>query len=307
MDNMPQSLSLIIPVYNEEENIKEVIQESDSFLKKTDHDYEIIIVDDGSRDKTFDIAKNLQKKHKKVKLLSHIQNMGKTHALLSGFKKANNDVFVIMDGDCQFTPKDIPRFIEKLNEGFDVVNGWGEKKEPTSKKIASYIFNTISRRMWGLDIHQFNLGYKAFRRETVKNMDMSHDEHRYMLPLLKTKGFKIGEVKVNYYHRKAGTSKYGPSRLLVGVLDMIALRLRMSFLDRPMRLFGTLGVLLFIAGIFGGLSLLYFRLIGELFSEHIPLTLTTILLLLSGIQLFAFGFLADTMSTINKEVKKMKE
>ncbi len=304
---MPESVSLIIPVYNEEENIRQVIEESDAFLKTLKSDYEIIVVDDGSIDGTGQVISKFAEKNKRVKQITFQKNCGKTEAIVSGFKAAKNDVVVMMDGDCQFTARDIPKFMEKIREGYDVVNGWGVKKEPISKIIASFIFNFISKRLWHMDIRQFNIGYKAFRKSVVKGLEMKKDEHRYMLPILKTMGYKIGEVKVEYFYRTKGVSKYTSSRFLLGVLDMIALKLRLKFLDKPMRFFGTIGFLLFAAGIISGAILLFYKLTGSLFSEHIPLTLAMLLFILTGIQLFSFGFLAEVISTMDKDIKMLKQ
>lgn len=285
-------LSVVVPLYNEEDNIYQVVDDLEQTFASLGIDGEIILIDDGSTDRTLEIAQLLEREYPHVNVVSHDVNQGKTAAMQTGFRYATGDYVVLMDGDGQFLAKDIPKMVEKLKDGFDVVNGWGQKKEPLTKTIPSLIYNGISRKLFSLNVHQFNLGYKAFKREALADLILKKDEHRYILPLLKEKGFTITEVPVEYLPRQNGKSKYGVMRIPLGVMDMVSLKMELALGERPFRVFGLVSLGLILSGLFFGLYSVYSVIVGSEISMW-PIAFCT-MFLLSGITMLFVGYAVET-------------
>jgi glycosyltransferase involved in cell wall biosynthesis len=283
-----KKLSVVVPLYNEKDNIREVVEDLEETLILSEMEFEIVLVDDGSTDDTFKIARGLERECPYVKVICHETNKGKSAAMMTGFRNVEGDYIVLMDGDGQFSARDIPRMIEKLEEGYDVINGWGEKQEPITKIIPSLIYNGICRRIFSLNVRQFNLGFKAFRRETVEGLHLKKDEHRYILPLLKEKQCKITEVPVAYLPRQNGKSKYGIMRIPNGVMDMVALKIELTLGERPFRFFGFVScgliLLAILLGLYAGYEVLFNNIV------HMWSIAFSVVFLLFGITLLFIGY-----------------
>lgn len=287
-------ISIVIPVYNECENIHPLYESLQQALQGMEH--EIIFVDDGSTDESYRTIRKLHEKNRYVKCVRLARNFGKTAALAAGFDMAKGDIIVTMDGDLQNDPKDIPGMIAMLEE-YDAVSGWRhERRDPLlSKKIPSRISNRLSRWLTGLPIHDFNCGLKAYRREALEGLELYGEMHRYIPAMLAWRGYRVGEMKVHHHERKYGKSKYGFSRLLRGLLDLLNFKFWAGYSTRPLHFFGTLGLVLFAAGFLADLYLVMLKLLyGESLSER-PLLLLGMLLMIIGFQIFMIGFLAEIM------------
>ncbi len=303
-------ISVVVPIYNEKENILPLYERLKKVLKEED---EIIFVDDGSTDGSYEILKELHSKDKKVKCVKFSRNFGKTAALMAGFEMAKGDIIVTIDGDLQNDPEDIPKLVEKLEE-CDVVNGWRyDRKDPfLSKKLPSIISNKISRWLTGLKLHDFNCGLKAYKKECLDDLELYGEMHRYIPAILAWKGYKVGEVKVKHYPRKYGESKYGMARLARGLFDLINFKFWAGYSTRPLHFFGGIGLTMFLAGFLINFYLLILKLFyGETLSNR-PLLLLGILLMIMGFQIFMTGFLAEIMirnyySSSNKKIYVIKE
>lgn len=291
-----KKISIVIPVMNEQDNVTELYNQLKPVLSKTG-EYEILFIDDGSRDETAKRIKEI--KDKNVRLIQFQRNFGKAAALSCGFKESKGDLIITMDGDLQDDPKEIPRFIEKLKE-FDVVSGWKFKRyDPITKTMPSKFFNWLTKQITGVNIHDSNCGFKAYRRYVVENLDIYGELHRYIPALAHRKGYSIGEIKVEHHARKHGTSKYGVGRLLKGFLDLITVEFLIDYTKRPLHFFGSIGI---ISGGFGFLICLYLVNLW-IQSVHIgdrPLLMLGILLIIMGVQFIAIGLMGELMVSLNK-------
>lgn len=289
-------LSIVIPAYNEEKNIIPLYKEITGVLKKLNRDYEIIFVDDGSKDRTFTLIESVTKKDKKVKVIKFRKNFGQTAALDAGFKNSKGKIIIAMDADLQNDPNDIPRLLNKIAEGYDVVSGWRYKrKDGFFKNSFSRIAHLLRALITKEKIHDSGCTLKAYKKECFKDLDLYGEMHRFIPSILSWKGFKIGEIKVNHRKRKYGKTKYGLMRLIKGLLDLIVLKFWMQYSARPIHLFGGAGILSLLLGFLIGTYLIIVRTIYKTPLYNRPLLLLVILLIVLGIQLFALGLLADIM------------
>ena len=292
------NISIVIPVYNEEKNIIILYKLLKSVLSK--YQYEMIFVDDGSVDNTSSVIKDISKKDKKVKLISFQRNYGKSDALSAGFDNAKGDIIITLDGDLQDNPKEIPRFIEKLNQGYDLVVGWKfKRKDPLTKIIPSKFFNLLTSFLTKVKIHDMNCGFKAYKKEVIKNINVYGELHRYIPAMAFWRGYKIGEIKVKHYPRRYGKSKYGVNRLFKGFMDLITVKFLMSYGRRPLHLFGLTGLLCFFLGIVSGLYLTYLWFKGIVIGDR-PLLMLAVLLIVLGVQFISLGLLGDMIISENK-------
>lgn len=304
-------ISIVIPVYNEHENITPLYESIEHALHGLE--YEIIFVDDGSTDESYHTIRELHERDGRIKCVRLARNFGKTAALTAGFEMAQGDIIVTMDGDLQNDPGDIPGMIAMLEE-YDAVSGWRhDRKDPLlSKKVPSRISNRLSRWLTGLPIHDFNCGLKAYKKETLEGLELYGEMHRYIPAILAWKGYTVGEMKVRHHERKHGESKYGFSRLLRGLLDLINFKFWAGYSTRPLHFFGAIGLVLFVAGFFADLYLVMLKLLyGENLSER-PLLLLGMLLMIIGFQIFMIGFLAEIMvrnyySSSGKKIYTVRE
>ena len=303
------TVSVVIPLLNEKENLKELYPRLKKVLEETGDDYEIIFVDDGSTDGSLDVLKRFSSQDPKVKIISFRKNFGKATALHYGFKAANGDVIITMDADLQDMPEEIPTLLKKLEEGYDLVSGWKfDRKDGFIKRFSSKIFNSITSFVSGVKLHDFNCGLKAYRKETLKELELYGELHRFIPLLVNWKGFKVGEVKVNHAPRKYGESKFGGERFLRGFFDLLTVTLLTKYTHKPLHLFGLLGLLLSTGGFVINLYLTILWFSGK-FIGHRPLLMLGILLMIIGIQFIFFGLLAELVvfSTRGKEYPIVKE
>ena len=287
--------SVVIPVYNEADNIEHLFAQLAPALTPLGN-YEIIFVDDGSTDGTFERIKILHHKNKQVRCISFRRNLGKTAALMAGFREAQGKVVVTMDGDMQNDPMDILDLVPMLTE-IDVVSGWRQDRKDTwfRKKLPSLISNALSRWLTDLPLHDFNCPLKVYRKEAVKGLDLYGDMHRYIPAVLAWQGFLVGEARVRHYKRLHGSSKYGLGRLFRGFLDLINFKFWAGYSTRPLHFFGKMGSLVLGAGLFVNFYLLLLKAqYGEQLSRR-PLLLLGTLLMIIGLQIVFLGFLAEIM------------
>jgi glycosyltransferase involved in cell wall biosynthesis len=287
-------VSVIVPLYNEEESLRPLYNEIRKFVKPLSCDHEIIFVDDGSTDKSLSIIKELARTDNKIKYLSFRTNYGKSAALQVGFKNASGDAIVTMDADLQDDPAEIPNLLKKLEEGYDLVSGWKKKRfDPLIKKFSSRFFNYITRLMSGIKIHDFNCGLKAYRKEVVESINVYGELHRYIPVLAKWKGFKISEIVVKHHARRYGKTKFGISRFFKGFIDLITVTFTTRFAKRPMHLFGMVGVITTFVGIAINAYLAFEKLFMGTSLSNRPLLFLGILLIIVGVQFFAIGLIGE--------------
>jgi len=287
-------LSIVVPVYDEAESLEELHGRLTEVLNKLDLRSEIIFVDDGSRDSSFDVLERLYLQDSRVEVVGLRRNFGKTAALLAGFQEARGSVIVTMDSDLQDDPKELSRFLEETNE-YDLVSGWKRRRrDPLTKTLPSRLFNLVVRLSTGIPLHDFNCGYKAYRREVLEDLKLYGELHRFIPVMAYWKGYRIGELEVEHHARKYGSSKFGASRLFKGLLDFIKVLFLTRYMQRPLQLFGLLGALSLSLGAAGFLYLFVLKLLGHaVFQSHGPLLVFSGILVVSGLQLFTMGLLGE--------------
>lgn len=292
--------SIVIPIFNEEKSIPLLYNK----LKKVliNQNYEIIFIDDGSTDNSFNILSSINKKDNKVKVIKFRKNFGKASALQAGFKLSKGDIILTMDSDLQDDPNEIPKFIDKIKEGYDFVNGWKTNKHTEHSFISallSKLFNKLTCLSTGIKLHDFNCPYKAYKREVIKNINLYGDMHRYIPLLVNLKGFKMTEIKVKNVPRKYGKTKYRSSRIFKGFFDLITINYLIKFKKKPLHLFGSIGLSLFGIGFLISLYLTLKKFILGASIGREPLLLLGILLLILGIQFFSLGLIGETLINFN--------
>lgn len=296
------SLSIVIPLLNEEESLKELYDWIASVMRSNRFSYEVIFIDDGSTDGSWEIITRLAAENEQIKGIRFLKNFGKSQALHAGFRQASGDIVVTMDADLQDNPEEIPELVRLIEEeGYDLVSGWKKKRydHALTKNIPSKLFNWAARRTSGVKLHDFNCGLKAFRKEVIKTIEVSGEMHRYIPVLAKNAGFsRIGEKVVRHQARKFGKTKFGADRFINGFLDLITIWFVSKFGKRPMHLFGALGVLMFIIGsgfaLYLGIDKLFINPTGRLLSER-PQFYIALTAMIMGTQFFLAGFLGEIM------------
>ncbi len=287
------AISIVIPVYNEEKNVKSLLDKLVKVLRKIKKSYEIIFIDDGSVDSTLNILKSLSD----IKILRLSRNFGQTAALAAGFREAYGNVIITLDGDLQNDPNDIPKLLEKADEGYDIVNGWRfDRQDPLSKKFPSLFANWIISKMSGVKIHDFGCTLKVYKRSFVKDLNLYGEMHRFIPVIAAINGAKITEIKVKHHKRKFGTSKYGLSRTLRVILDLISVKYFLSYSYRPIHLFGSIGIVFgssgFLIALFLSLERIFYK--TPLFNR--PLLLLGVVLMIFGAQFLGIGLLAEIIT-----------
>lgn len=293
-------VSVLIPVKDEEATIQELATRVTAVLDRLGRSFEIIFVDDGSADGTVRRIREAHAADRRVKLVRLRRNFGKAAALTAGFDQSRGRIILTMDGDLQDDPDEIPRFLEALEEkDLDLVSGWKhQRRDPASKRLPSLLFNWVTRRIAGVDLHDFNCGFKAYRREVLEQIAVYGELHRYIPVLASRRGFTVGEIPVHHHPRRHGVSKYGWDRLYKGLLDLITVLFITRYTRRPLHLFGAFG-LLFLTGGFGiNLYLAILWMGGEYLSNR-PLLLFGILLMLLGFHTLTTGLLGEMITFKN--------
>jgi glycosyltransferase involved in cell wall biosynthesis len=297
MSNNPDAskvtLSVVIPLYNEEKSLAELYNRIILSLKSLSLNCELIFVDDGSTDNSFSVLKDLHKKDDRIKVIRFRKNFGKSAALSAGFKEATGKTIVTIDADLQDLPEEIPILIKKIEEGYDLVSGWKfKRKDPLVRRVASRLFNSVTTFYTGVKIHDFNCGLKCYRREVTEEIELYGELYRYIPALASWKGFKVGEVKVNHQPRIHGKSKFGGERYVRGFFDLLTVIMLTKYPEKPLHFFGLMGTILSLAGLAINIYMAALRLSGKWISNR-PLLLLGILFLILGIQFIFFGLMGE--------------
>jgi len=297
-------VSVVIPVLNEEENVEDLYSALKSALDPAEFDYEVLFVDDGSTDRTVELLRPFAEKDPKVRLLEFRRNFGKAAAWAAGFDHAEGDVIVTIDADLQNDPKDIPKLVSYIGV-YDVVNGWRKKrKDPfVIRRFPSIIANWLISRVTGVKLRDYGTGLKAYKADVVKNINIYGEMHRFIPAVANWYGVKIIEVETTHHPRRRGHSKYGISRTLIVILDLITIKFLQSFSTKPLQAFGPIGLVCGAAGFFINLYLVFLWFSGEKIG-HRPLLLLGILLVIVGIQLIGMGLLGEMLVNSYHESEK---
>ena len=286
-------VSVVVPVYNERESVRPLSEELLTALRGLGRPSEILFVDDGSTDGTTEVLAELAAEEPEIAVVRLRRNFGKAAALMAGFREARGDAIVTIDGDLQDDPSEIPRLLEELEAGADLVSGWKrDRRDPWSRRAASAVFNGVTTRMSGLKLHDLNCGFKAYRAEVVRSLALTGDQYRYIPVLAAAEGFTVRELAVNHRPRRYGRSKYGLERYLRGFLDLLTILFIGRFRQRPMHLFGGVGMLFIVVGVVISAYLSVLRLSGEAIGAR-PLLLLGVLLIVVGVQLFTIGLVSE--------------
>jgi glycosyltransferase involved in cell wall biosynthesis len=291
-------LSIIIPLLNEEESIPELVQQIVGTLAENNiRDYEIIFIDDGSTDNSFNVIKEQRQNNSNIHCIRFRRNYGKSAALSVGFEQARGKYVITMDADLQDDPKEIPNLIAKINMGYDLVSGWKKKRyDPISKTIPSKFFNYVTSKTTGVRLHDFNCGLKAYRRAVIKTVLVYGEMHRYIPALAHLDGFKVAEIPVQHHPRKYGKTKFGLSRFIYGFLDLLTVLVTVKYMKRPLHFFGSLGVILTLIGFITNLALSIEWFMGSTTLSNRPLLWFGIASIIVGIQFISLGLLGELMT-----------
>ncbi len=300
-------ISVVVPIYNEKDNVAILHQKIKDVMVKNSYDYEIIFVDDGSSDGTSDVMQQLAKGDKNLKIIRFRRNFGQTAAMAAGFDYAKGDVIVSLDGDLQNDPEDIPALLQKIEEGYDVVSGWRKNRQDEKKRVAfSKVANWLIGRITKVDLHDYGCSLKAYRSDVAKNLHMYGELHRFIPVLANIYGASITEIPVRHHPRQFGQSKYNLSRTFRVIVDLILMYFMQKFVTRPIHFFGIIGFFLFALG-FGIDS--YLAVEKIFFGMNIgnrPLLLMGVLLILTGINLGGIGIISEFLTRIYYESQNKK-
>ena len=288
-------LSVVVPIYNEEENIPILHARITEALVEAGLDYELILVDDGSTDNSYRALKGLAAQDPRVKVVRFRRNFGQTAAMTAGFDLASGRVVVPMDGDLQNDPLDIPLLLARIDEGYDVVSGWRKYRKDTfiNRKLPSIIANGLISRMTGVHLHDYGCTLKAYRRDVLDDVNLYGEMHRFVPALASQVGGKVTELPVRHHERLHGKSKYGISRTMKVVLDLMTVKFLLSYSTKPIQLFGRWGIYTLCAGVLSGALTLYMKLFEQISMNRNPLLILTAFLLFMGIQFIVLGLLAE--------------
>jgi len=309
-----KDISVVIPVFNEEENIKLLYPKLKQILDSLKKDYEIIFVDDGSTDKTPTLLHRICEENRKVKGIIFRRNFGQTAAISAGFDYAKGEVIVTLDADLQNDPEDIPQLISKIEEGFDVVSGWRAERKDSflSRRMPSHISNWLASLFTGVRLHDYGCTLKAYRKEIAKDIKLYGEMHRFIPALASWVGASICEVKVRHHPRKYGESKYDFSRINRGFLDLLTVKFLLSFAARPIQIFGKFGLMSIFSGFICGVILVVMKVVSGVDMTGNPFLYLSILFLLIGGQFISIGLLGEIISRTyhesqNKSIYFVKE
>lgn len=293
-------ISVVVPLFNEEESLPELVAWIERVMVANNFSHEVLLIDDGSRDKSWSVVERLSAQDHKIKGIRFRKNYGKSAALQVGFTHAQGDVIITMDADLQDSPDEIPALYKMITEdNFDLVSGWKQKRfDPLSKTIPTKIYNGATRAMTGIQLHDMNCGLKAYKNEVVKSVEVYGEMHRYIPVLAKKAGYaNIGEKVVQHQQRKYGVTKFGMERFLYGFLDLLSVTFMTRFANRPMHIFGGLGVLSFLLGFITVVYLTVGKFVFEQYRmTERPLFYLALLSIVIGVQLFVAGFLGELIS-----------
>lgn len=303
---MKINISVVIPIYNEIGSLPDLCRQLNTVLTAL-KPFEIIFIDDGSTDGSSDYLHELAIEDENVTLIQFQRNYGKAAALAEGFRQAQGEYIVTIDGDLQDDPAEIPNLLKKIKSGYDLVSGWKkDRKDPIGKTIPSRLFNFITRVFTGVKIHDFNCGLKIYRKSVVKTLDLYGGRHRYIPALAGQKNFRITEITVNHRPRLHGESKYGGARLFHGFFDLLSVLFLGRYNQSPLYLFGQIGFFTTFAGLMTEFYVLYLKYgLGEPFQKHVALLMFGILIIVVGVQFFSIGLIGEMIAQANqgKEIR----
>jgi glycosyltransferase involved in cell wall biosynthesis len=289
--------SVIIPVFNEEGNLDLLHEKLSEGLAKLQGEVEIFFVDDGSTDSSFADLNRLAAKDARVRVIRLSRNFGKSAAMVAGYKESSGDILINLDADLQDDPAEIPKLVAKITEGYDFVIGWrAVRHDGVDKTLPSRIFNYVVTRSSGVPLHDFNCGFKVYRREVLEDIPLYSDMHRFIPVLAAKRGFRVTEVAVTHHPRHAGVSKYGIGRTLRGLLDFVSVLFLTKYLARPMHFFGTFGVISMFLGGLAGVWMFGLRIFGGVHFVNTPLPLLCVFLIILGVQFILLGLISEMLT-----------
>lgn len=297
-DMSSETLSILIPVYNEVDNIFPLFESLMNALKKAGRPYEVIFIDDGSTDGSLDVLIDINSKNPNVKIISFTRNFGQTAALSAGIDSCKGDIILPMDGDLQNDPEDVLLLLKKIEEGYDVVSGWRRaRKDPfLTRRLPSIIANKIISIIGGVPLHDYGCTLKAYRKDVLKNIRLYGEMHRFIPIYAKWVGARVTEMPVHHLPRKSGSSKYGMGRIFKVILDLMVVKFLMSYSQKPIYVFGGIGLIMVIGAFLAGGYAIYLKLFEEVSFILTPLPLLSVLLLMLGFLSILMGFLAEIMT-----------
>ncbi len=297
------SVSVVVPLLNEAESLPELARQLESVLERVARGrYEVLFIDDGSTDDSFGVIQDLHTRNNRFKAIRFRTNHGKSAALAIGFAESKGDIVITMDADLQDDPAEIPAMISKLEEGFDLVSGWKRKRhDPWHKTIPSKLFNSVTSRMSGIKLHDFNCGLKAYRRDVVNSVQVYGEMHRYIPALAHWEGFRVTEIPVQHRARQFGSSKFGMSRFLKGYLDLLTVMFTTRYIKRPLHFFGAVGSLFAIVGLITDLYLVVEWSLNRTSLSNRPLALFGVAMIIVGVQLISIGLIGELIVKNNLE------
>ncbi|MFL5806066.1 MAG: glycosyltransferase family 2 protein [Roseiflexaceae bacterium] len=296
-------LSVVVPIYNEEESIPALYERLTGALSTLSYSYEIITVDDGSRDRSFAVLRELALEDRRLCVVRFRRNFGQTAAFSAGFDRARGEVVVTIDADLQNDPADIGALLQKMQEGYDVVSGWRERRQDPflNRRLPSILANGLISRVTGVKLHDYGCSLKAYRTEVLRGIHLYGELHRFIPAIASWQGVAVTELPVRHYSRQFGRSKYGISRTLRVLLDLLTVRFLLSYATRPMQVFGTIGLLSLGLGAALALYLSYVRLALQQSIGDRPLLLLAVLLIILGVQFLGLGLLGELMTRVYYE------
>lgn len=300
--------SFIIPVKDEEASIEPLYKEIISTTKFIKDRLEIIFIDDGSTDRSYEKIAALQKKNPRVRVIQFRANFGKSAALSKGFEKARGSILITLDADLQDDPAEIPKFLSLISKGFDLVVGRRKNRnDPLSKKLSSLVFNTLTRVITGIDLHDVNCGLKVLKKEVAQDIRIHGELHRFIPILAAKQKYRVAELPVHHRARKFGKSKFGFERAWRGMIDLLTTVFLTDYLGKPAHFFGKIGLMLSLMGLTLTGYVTYIRLTTGTIGHHVPLLLGGILLLMLGVQLISTGLIAEMIAYYNRDTPKYEE
>ncbi len=296
----PPAISLVIPIYNEKESVQPLYTQICASMAQVGETFEIIFVDDGSTDGSFNMLKSLHAADPRLSVIRFRRNFGKSPALLAGFNRARGAIIFTLDADLQDDPAEIPQFLEQINAGYDLVSGWKYPRlDPPSKTLPSKVFNTIVGQTTGVKLHDMNCGFKAYRRELIEELKLYGELHRFIPVMAVWRGFSITEVKVKHHPRQFGKSKFGAARFLRGFLDLLTVIFLTTYMRTPLRLFGTVGIVSFLLGF--GID--FWVVVNRFYTNdpihNHPILFLGLVLMIVGVQLFLSGLQSEMIRHFN--------
>ena len=297
-------LSLVIPVFNEEENVSDLYSKLDRICSRLGDRYEIIFIDDGSVDSSFEKLSSFAEEDKNVKIIRFQKNFGQTAAIAAGFSFSRGDIVIPLDADLQNDPNDIPRLLEKIRDGCDIVSGWRKKRKDTfTRRIPSIVANKLISIVTGVHLHDYGCTLKAYRRKFLEDVKLYGEMHRFIPAYAAWSGAKLGEIEVTHFPRIHGKSKYGLSRTFKVVLDLLTVKFLSSYLTKPIYVFGGLGLVLLFSGFVFGCITLIQKLVYSVWVHKNPLILLAVFLFTLGVQFIMLGLLAEIVIRTYYEIK----